>query len=154
MAKSKFPSCFRIFPNYFIRNSELYSESPATGLLITINRLIWLDNGYKSEHAITQEKNHIPWNKNHMPPPRKPRGFCCQSYRSLTGKRQRHSERITCVRPLQWLQYFTFFLASFAGSGNMKKYSPTSIIFPTGVTLGEYDTLGWINFHISLTSMQ
>jgi L-asparagine transporter-like permease len=29
MAKSKFPSCFRIFPNYFIRNSELYSESPA-----------------------------------------------------------------------------------------------------------------------------
>ena len=31
MAKSKFPSCFRIFPNNFIRNSELYSESPATG---------------------------------------------------------------------------------------------------------------------------
>jgi hypothetical protein len=29
MVKSKFPSCFRIFPNYFIRNSELYSESPA-----------------------------------------------------------------------------------------------------------------------------
>ena len=34
MAKSKFPSCFRIFPNYFIRNSELYSESPATGVMI------------------------------------------------------------------------------------------------------------------------
>ena len=26
--------------------------------------------------------------------------------------------------------------------------------FPSGVALGEYDTLGWINFHISLTSMQ
>jgi hypothetical protein len=31
---------------------------------------------------------------------------------------------------------------SFAGSGNMKNYSPTSIIFPSGVALGEYDTLG------------
>jgi hypothetical protein len=29
-------------------------------------------------------------------------GFPRQSYRSLTGKRQRHSERITCKRPLQW----------------------------------------------------
>jgi hypothetical protein len=45
--------------------------------------------------VITQDKNHIP-------PPRKPRGFSHQSYRSLTGKRQRHSERITCRRPLQW----------------------------------------------------
>ena len=36
MAKSKFPSCFRIFPNYFIRNSELYSESPATGYLMKV----------------------------------------------------------------------------------------------------------------------
>ena len=45
---------------------------------------------------ITQDKNHIP-------PPRKPRGFSHQSYRSLTGKRQRHSERITCRRRLQWL---------------------------------------------------
>jgi hypothetical protein len=34
MAKSKFPSCFRIFPNYFIRKSKLYSESPATGTLL------------------------------------------------------------------------------------------------------------------------
>ena len=52
---------------------------------------------------ITQDKNHIPWNKNHIPPPRKPRGFSRQSYHSLTGKRQRHSERITCRRPLQLL---------------------------------------------------
>ena len=57
-------------------------------ILITINRLIWLDNGQKSVHVITQDKNHIPWNKTHIPTPR--------SYRSLTGKRQRHSERITC----------------------------------------------------------
>ena len=62
---------------------------------MTINRLIWLDNGYKSGYVIIQDKNHIP-------PPRKPRGFSRQSYRSLTGKRQRHSERITCRRPLQW----------------------------------------------------
>jgi hypothetical protein len=39
--------------------------------------------------VITQDKNHIS-------PPRKPRGFSRQSYHSLTGKRQRHSENITC----------------------------------------------------------
>jgi hypothetical protein len=56
MAKSKFPSCFRIFPNYFIRNSELYSESPATGQVRTwcswsldteqAKRLKWLAQYY------------------------------------------------------------------------------------------------------------
>jgi hypothetical protein len=46
--------------------------------------------------VITQDKNHIP-------PRRKPRGFSRQSYRSLTGKLQRHSERITCRRPLHLL---------------------------------------------------
>ena len=50
---------------------------------------------------ITQDKNHIPWNKNHIyiyiPPPRKPRMFSHQSYRYLTGNRQRHSERITLL---------------------------------------------------------
>ena len=51
---------------------------------------------------ITQDKNHILWNKNHIPPSRMPRGFSRQSYPSLTGKRQRHSERFTCRRPLQW----------------------------------------------------
>jgi hypothetical protein len=54
-----------------------------------------------SEHVITQDKNHIPRNKNHIPPLRKPRGFSHQSYRSLTGKRQRHSERIIRRQPLQ-----------------------------------------------------
>ena len=33
-----------------------------------------------------------------------PLGFSRQSYLSLTGKRQRHSERITSWRPLQWPQ--------------------------------------------------
>jgi hypothetical protein len=46
-------------------------------------------------------KNHIPWNKNHIPPLRKPRGFSRQSYRSLTGKHQRYSECIICRQPLQ-----------------------------------------------------
>jgi hypothetical protein len=64
---------------------------------ITINRLIWLDNGKKSEQVITEDKNHVPWNKNHIPPSRKPRGFSRQSYRSLTGKRQKHWERITLL---------------------------------------------------------
>ena len=140
---------------------------------------------------ITQDKNHIPWNKNHIPPLRKPRGFSRQSYRSLTGKRQRHSECITCRRPLQWPQPKSFsvvgvvfkclrqrsnglnyiassilhvcvFLVSFgiikhlwhAGSGTMKFYSPTSMLFPSGVALREYDIIGRIHFHISLTSMQ
>jgi len=50
----------------------------------------------------------ITHDKNHIPPPRKPHGFSRQSYRSLTGKRQRHSERITCRRPLQWPQPMWF----------------------------------------------
>jgi hypothetical protein len=60
----------------------------------------------KSEHVITPEKNHIPWNNNHIPPPRMPIEFSCQSYRSLTGTNQRHSERITCRRLLQWFLNF------------------------------------------------
>jgi hypothetical protein len=130
--------------------------------------------------VITQDKNHITRNKNHIPPPRKPRRFSRQSYRSLTGKRQRHSEHITCRRPLQFVvdvvfkclrqrsngqQYFTcmcflgfirynktFIACGFRKYENL--YSPTSIIFPSGNALREYDTLGWINFHISLPSMQ
>ena len=39
------------------------------------------------------------------------------------------------------------------GEGNMKMYSPKSIIFPEGNARGEYDTRGWINFHISWTRM-
>jgi hypothetical protein len=50
-------------------------------------------------------------------------------------KRQRHWQRITCRQ------------------GNMKMYSPKSIIFPEGNTRGEYDTRGWIHFHISWTRM-
>jgi hypothetical protein len=38
-----------------------------------------------------------------------------------------------------------------AGEGNMKIYSLKSIIFPQGNARGEYDTRGWINFHISWT---
>ena len=36
-----------------------------------------------------------------------------------------------------------------AGEGNMEIYSPKSIIFPEGNARGEYDTRGWIHFHIS-----
>ena len=36
----------------------------------------------------------------------------------------------------------------------MKIYSPKKIIFPKGVARGEYDVLGWINLHMSRTSMQ
>jgi hypothetical protein len=39
----------------------------------------------------------------HILAPRKTHRFSRQSYRSLTGKRQRHSERITCRRPLQFV---------------------------------------------------
>jgi hypothetical protein len=123
--------------------------------------------------VITTNKNYIPWNKNHIPHPRKPR--------------QRHPERINFRRPLQWphplwmwllnvwgnvpmdleyvcqqyfvcmcflgfIRYNKTFIA--CGSGNMKMHSPTSIIFPSGVALMEYDTLGWIHFYISLINMQ
>jgi hypothetical protein len=40
-----------------------------------------------------------------------------------------------------------------AGEGNMKIYSPKSVLFPEGNALREYDTRGWINFHISCTRM-
>ena len=119
-----------------------------------------VSNRYKSGHVIIQDKNNIPWNKNHIPPTLKPHGYYCQSYRSLTGKRQRHSERIICRRRLQWMwllnvwdnvpvefkyicqQYFT--CMCFLG---FIRYNKTFIAC-------EYDTLGWINFHIFLTSMQ
>jgi hypothetical protein len=39
------------------------------------------------------------------------------------------------------------------GEGNMKIYSPKSIIFSEGNAWGEYDTRGRINFHISWTRM-
>ena len=111
-----------------------------------LDPLIWLDNGYKSGHVIIQDKSHIPWNKNHIPPPRKPRRFSRQSYRSLTGKHQRHSERITCRRPLQWMwflnvwdnvpvdlkyvcqQYFTYYMC-FLG---FIRYNKTFIAWNTG----------------------
>jgi hypothetical protein len=51
-------------------------------------------------------KNQNTWShrtKIIFQPPRKPRGFSRQSYRSFTGKHQRHPERITCRRPLQLL---------------------------------------------------
>jgi hypothetical protein len=67
-----------------------------------------------------------------------------------------------CQTTFQWtwnmfassILHVCVFLVSFgiikhlwhAGSGNMKIYLPTSIIFPSGVALREYDTLGWINF--------
>ena len=35
------------------------------------------------------------------------------------------------------------------GEGNMKIYSPKSIIFPEGNDRGKYDTRGRLNFHIS-----
>ena len=57
---------------------------------------------------ITQDTNHIPWNKYHIPPLRKPRGSSRQSYRSLTGKRQRHSERITCKATVTMLLWMWF----------------------------------------------
>jgi hypothetical protein len=137
--------------------------------------------------VITHDKNHIPWNKYHIPPPRKPRMFFPTELSFFDRKTSEalgaHHLQAT-VTMLLWMrflnvwdnvpldlkydcqQYFTctvcVFLVSFglikhlqhAGSGNMKIYSPTSIIFPSGVALREYDTLGWINVHISLTRMQ
>ena len=101
-------------------------------------------------------KNHIPWNKNHIPPPRKPHRFSHQSYCSLTGKRQRHSERITCRRPLQFVvdvvfkclrqhsngqQYFT--CMCFIG---FSRYNKTFI----GGRFRKYENLFTHEYHIPL----
>ena len=58
-------------------------------ILITIQ---WVKIRTQKSYSVKQ---------NHIPPPRKTRGFSRQSYHSLTGKRQRHLERINCRRPLQ-----------------------------------------------------
>jgi hypothetical protein len=48
-----------------------------------------------------------------------------------------------------------FLLKNYNSGGKICEASEgaTSIIFPSGVALREYDTLGWINFHISWTRM-
>ena len=51
--------------------------------------------GKNQKTSSHRTKNLIPWNKNHIPPPRKPHRFSHQIYRSLTGKHERHSEHIT-----------------------------------------------------------
>jgi hypothetical protein len=51
--------------------------------------------------VITQDKNHIPWNKQIIYIYIPPIGFSRQIFRSLTGKRQRHSECIT----LLWMRF-------------------------------------------------
>jgi hypothetical protein len=37
---------------------------------------------------------------------------------------------------------YDIYCMEYEGSGNMKMYSPMSIIFPSGVAFMEYDTLG------------
>ena len=102
---------------------------------------------------ITQDKNHIP-------PLRKPRGFSRQSYRSLTGKRQRHSERIICRQPLQCVflniwdnvpmdleyvcqQYFTYMYMCFLG---LIRYNKTFI----ACGYRKYESLFTHEYHIPL----
>jgi hypothetical protein len=123
--------------------------------------------------VITQDKDHI----NHIPPLPKPSGFSRQIYRSFTGKRRRHSERIITMWFLNiWdnipidlkyvsQQYFTYMC--FLGfirydktfiAGGCRKYE--------NVFTHEYHILpgcclrgiwySWVNkfSYISLTSMQ
>ena len=143
-------------------------------ILITINRLIWLDNGYKSEHMITQDKNHIPWNKNHIPPPRKPRWFSPPDLSFFDRKTSEalgtHHLQETVTMLWMWFlnvwdnvpmdlkyvcqQYFTCMCFL-----DFIRYNKTLIAYGFRkyehlFTLREYDTLGWIHFHIFLTSMQ
>jgi hypothetical protein len=102
---------------------------------------------------------------NHIPAPRKPGGFSSQIYRSLTGKRRRHSERIICRRPLMWFlnirdnvpmdlkyvckQYFTYMC--FLGFIRYNKtfiawgYRKYENLFTHEYHIWEYDTRGWIH---------
>jgi hypothetical protein len=74
--------------------------------------------------------------------------------------RQRFNGLDICLPAVFYMYAFSWFPFGLikhlyhAGSENMKFYSPTSIIFPSVVALRKYDTLRWINFHISLTSMK
>jgi hypothetical protein len=73
-------------------------------ILITINRLIWLDIGYRSKHVITHDKNHIPRNKYHIPPLRKPRTFSRRCYRSLSEPLGTHHLQATATM-LLWMWF-------------------------------------------------
>ena len=126
---------------------------------------------------ITQVKNLILWNKNHIPPPRVfPLELSFIDRKTSEALGTHHLQATVTMWFLniwdnvpmdlkyacQQYLHICVFLVSFgiikhlehADIGNMKIYSPTSIIFPSSVALGEYDTLVWINFHMSLTSMQ
>jgi hypothetical protein len=84
-----------------------------------------LDNGQKSEHVITQDKNHIPWNKYHIQPLRKPHRFSCQSYRSLTGKRQRPTKGIWYL----WVNKFSYLLYPHAINVLLYRMKPRKHIY-------------------------
>jgi hypothetical protein len=58
--------------------------------------------------VITQDKNHIPWNKNHITPVWKPSGFSRQSYRSLTGKRQSICKTKKRIRTKSGRKHYTY----------------------------------------------
>jgi hypothetical protein len=46
------------------------------------------------------------------------------------------------VKPTRLSRGWNVIFVSWKGSGNMKIYSPTGIIIPSGVAFREYDTLG------------
>ena len=173
---------YRGVPNEIKQNSYCISANIKIFFLVQYSNDIWknhiltvLITLLKKKYLLLYNKKVIAWilvnivpssisycASNHIPPPRKHRGFSRQSYRSLIGKRQRHSERITCRRPLQWMwflnvwdnvpvdlkyacqQYFTYMC--FLGF----------IRYKTLIARGfrKYEILFTHEYHISLTSMQ
>ena len=129
-----------------------------------------MENGQKSEHVITQDKNHIPWNKNHIPPLGSFAGFPARAI-VLWQEDVRDTRNalhvgdkvpmdlkyvcqqyFTCICYLGFIRYNKTLIA--CGFRKYEKLFTHEYHILLGPTLGEYDTLGWINFHISLTSMQ
>jgi hypothetical protein len=92
-----------------------------------------------------QDTNHIPWNKYHIPPLRKPCGFSLQSYRSLIGKRPREIW-------YSWVNKFSYFLNPHAINVLLYRMKPRKHIHIKYCWQTYFKSIG-IHFHISLYLM-
>ena len=114
---------------------------------------------------ITQDKNHIPWNKNHIPLPRKPElSFFDRKTSEALGThhylqaifivvdvffkclRQRSNGLKICLQAVFYMCFLGFirYNKTFIACG-FRKYE-NLFTHEYHIALKEYDTLGWIIF--------
>jgi hypothetical protein len=88
------------YENLFTQEYHISLGQHQTGIWYSwVNTFSYFLNSHAINVLLYRMKPRKHIHVKYCPPLRKPRGFFPQSYRSLTGKRQRHSERI--IWPLQ-----------------------------------------------------